>query len=69
MILYMRQRTGEKGREEKKERAGGFTLREGEVGRKRAFLVCVCMESGRGEGFQAFFLAPSQSDFVCFQVK
>lgn len=43
--------------EGKREEMGGFTLKEGEVGRKRAFLVCVCMESGRwGKGFGPSFL-------------
>ena len=62
----MRQRTGEEGKEEKNERAGGFTLREGEVGRNRAFFVCVCMESGRGgRGFKpSFFPPPSQISYV-----
>jgi hypothetical protein len=66
MNLYMR--WGKSGDGKRKE--GGFTLKEGEVGRKRAFLVCVCMESGGGGGgFQPFFFAPSQSNFVFSQVK
>jgi len=53
MNLYMR--WGKSGDGKRKE--GGFTLKEGEVGRKRAFLVCVCMESGGGgEGFSPSFL-------------